>query len=142
MTMSTAQNTQLRSAYYCRMHIIKKYIRDISVQKFVADSINNNHKYAWGTVQHHREIHTHTALLCTLPFSCYQSSTEFPQIFYYSTFVVPRYQTPYYTIGSLTIHKIRRGLSIYLEVFLLINDLVHLVSSGTVRGHNWVIMTI
>jgi len=65
-------------------------------------------------------------------------------MFCYSTVVIPVCQAvfTFHTIGSLTIHKIRRSLSISLEVFLPINDLVHLVSSGTIRDHNWMIMTI
>jgi hypothetical protein len=56
--MSTAQNTQHLSAHYwkdARNHQENK--RDISNEIF-ADSTNNNHKYAWGTAQHPRIIHT------------------------------------------------------------------------------------
>jgi len=91
------------------------------------------------TVIHaHKQTNTHTQHNCVPYCFCVISLA---QTFCYSTVVFPIRQTvfTFHTIGSLTIHKVRRSISVSLEVFLPINHLVHLISSDTIRGHNWMI---
>jgi hypothetical protein len=125
------------------MHVITKKVTEISVTIFFFFFSNNNHKYAWGIAQYPRVTRTHTHTQHYFVRYCF-CVTRLGHILCYSTVMILICHAvfTFHTIGSLTIHTIRCGLSISLEVFLPINDLVHLVSSGTLWGHNWMIMTI